>query len=144
MNLRDYNCGGYALGTNDWFIPYNPREGNVYYKFSEYKENLDNFVKFMLEIFENVREIPNIKEAKLGERVIAFRCGYGDFHFVKVGKTTGRFRHKMGGSFIDEMEDIDFYDKDGWCCGRYDSEIKYLAIKGKKAQYNEKGREIFL
>ena len=21
-NKRDYNCGGYALGTYDWFLPY--------------------------------------------------------------------------------------------------------------------------
>ena len=21
-NKRDYNCGGYALGTYDWFVPY--------------------------------------------------------------------------------------------------------------------------
>ena len=139
-----HNCGGYALGTKNWFIPYDERRTHINYGNGECLRNLDNFVKFMLEIFENVRIINDIEEVEKNERVVAFRCGLSDFHFVKISKQKRVFMHKAGSWNIERMKKEDFFDEKGWANGKYNSEIRYLAIKGNKAKYNEKGREIFL
>lgn len=139
MSRWHYNCGGFALGTKDWFFPYN--EDDYGKRFSDYdsfyEKNFKKFTKFITVIFENVRKIKKIEDAKEGERIIAFRVGKTDFHFVKVNKTNNNFRHKPGCSPVVTMTEKQFFDNDGWSKGKYDSDIVYFAIKGKKAQYKK-------
>ena len=134
-----YNCGGYALGTKDWFIPYDVKNNGLKSNFN--KNDLAELTNFMQDIFTNVRLVRTPKDALRGERLIAFRLAENDFHFVKVNKRNNTFMHKMGWLRIEEMPKEEFYNTMGWGC-RYNSEIKYFAIKGKVAIYKDGFKEI--
>jgi hypothetical protein len=120
-----YNCGGYALQTYDWYMPYK-------YGFQRkcYRKGFDRYHKymvlFMLKEFPNIRIAKDIDDRLPNERLVAFRTGFEDFHFVKI--TSGkRFYHKLGTADVARMSAREFFS-DQWY-GGYDSEITYLAIK---------------
>jgi hypothetical protein len=123
-NVNSYNCGGYALETFDWFCPYKRTTKMKFYNngFDYYQPRL---VKFMLKMFPTMRIAKDINDLKENERMVAFRTGYRDFHFVKV-TASGRFYHKAGDSTIARMSKREFFS-DQWYNG-YDSEIVFLAI----------------
>lgn len=128
-DMETYNCGGFALNTKDWYIPYPDAEE------IEYMENLviekgklvllEMFVEHMLNEFPNLRLIKDEEELKDYESLILFRIGDRDFHFVKkIGNT---YYHKTGWiPKIWEMDKEDVY-RNYWDFGRYDSPIKMFA-----------------
>lgn len=146
--ILDYNCGGYALGTYNWYFPYNyDREVTVeeliYEGFNEeeiynilLKEDVDN----MLYDFEGrLRLINTEEEANSDEIVIAYRIFidfcldnnklyYEDSDFHYRVKNNGVWFEKNGDSEIHIVkEDI----TEPWIaqCGTYDSDLVLMALK---------------
>lgn len=109
-NKRGYNCGGYALGTYDWFVPYScsysdeDLEDDVEEFWRECEYNIDDYnvmaercINEMIYYFNGkLREIKKVSDAKADERVIAFRFGAGDFHFMIKGRKGHQWHSKMG------------------------------------------------
>lgn len=85
-HLCDYNCGGYALGTFNWFCPYGSYDGDTLHGRCSKETTLKNFTRYILLTFEErIRIISKIEEKTKDEYVIAFRIGFHDFHFIKRG-----------------------------------------------------------
>ena len=109
-NKRDYNCGGYALGTYDWFVPYSCSYLDKYleddvekfwresgYDINDYNVMAERCINEMIYYFNGkLREIKKVSDAKADERVIAFRFGAGDFHFMIKGRKGHQWHSKMG------------------------------------------------
>ena len=114
VNVREYNCGGYALNTFTWYRPHKSKY--VVYG-NEYEENLTEkdieetysyCVSVMLKDFPSLRIIKDIKELQENEYAIAFRIGglnngVNDFHFMKRAKN-GCWTHKMGQGDIQRIK----------------------------------------
>ena len=109
-NKRDYNCGGYALGTYDWFVPYSCSYLDEYleddvekfwresgHDINDYNVMAERCINEMIYYFNGkLREIKKVSDAKADERVIAFRFGAGDFHFMIKGRKGHQWHSKMG------------------------------------------------
>lgn len=127
-----YNCGGYALGLFNWFIPWTEEKdkelGHVLvHTEKEYENFLMNCVNYMTENLP-IREITSIKELTKKEYAVAFRLARDDFHFVKRG-ANGIWYDKQGWRpFIDRHTEDEILNNDAWY-GRYDSRIVLLAVK---------------
>lgn len=94
---KDYNCGGYALGTFDWYLPAESSE--EYFDtidilaYEDLDEALNMAVDNILAHFPELDlvSIDNIKKDKIdykNNEVIAFRFetkGTHDFHFMRLG-----------------------------------------------------------
>lgn len=147
------NCGGYALGLEEWYKPYigsdvfreraikqRLREGKTIEEIE--KEILEQDTKFILQDFgralsttENPHTIPNSK------KVIAYRICvdenfegiYTDYHF-KV-RTNGVWSHKQGSMKPEECElDEDkpwglLENDDETILHYYDSPIVYFVVE---------------
>lgn len=134
--LCDYNCGGYALGTFNWYLPYEDYDcstWSLYYDRGMTPDGMaDFYAEFMLKDFlGRLRQIKSVKEKTLDEKVIAFRCGESDFHFCVRGDN-GVWYHKPGSNTIRRIKKEEvFSDKwvspDGWTI--YDSKIILFAMK---------------
>lgn len=115
-----YNCGGYALETFNWFIPHP--------NFARYKNDEDNTrvcVESMLADIPNLRIINDVSELKENEYAFAFRVGDGDFHFIKRANN-GHWFHKAGASyFIRTMKTEDVFNT--FWSGRYNGPITLFA-----------------
>ncbi len=137
--IFSYNCGGFALGTDDWYFPGRLcNDGDDYemleYSFDDNEEAfLHHLVDLMLEEFEGyLRIVESEHDIEDDEVVVFFRIGAGDFHFI-TKEPDGKYWHKMGEWDIEEIEEEEVYS-DCWCC-RYDSEMIIFAYK--KAEYLE-------
>lgn len=98
--LYEYNSGGYALGTFNWFCPYGSYDGDTLHSRCSKETTLKNFTKYILLTFEErIRIISKIEEKTKDEYIIAFRIGFHDFHFIKRGNN-GVWYHKPGNSTI--------------------------------------------
>jgi len=130
-NVRDYNCGGFALNTRDWYRPY-PEDYLCIWELEQelgLEAGTEECVTHMLVEFPTLRLIGSEDEAEEDESVIFFRIGGGDFHFVRKG-ADGNYYHKMGSSEeVDEMEREEVYGIE-WCC-RYDGPLVIFAYKDK-------------
>ena len=130
--LCDYNCGGYALGTFNWFCPYGSYAEDTLYGKRSKETTLKNFTKYILLTFEErIRIISKVEEKTNDEYVIAFRIGYEDFHFMKRGDN-GIWYHKPGSNTIRRIKKTEvfsevWYTPNGYT--RYDSEIILFAMK---------------
>ena len=150
----DYNCGGFALGTYSWYVPYHSDEQtNIYDRWANIQmcldaaEDADNiadriaarktahtyvvsllnlFVKRILEDFPSVHRVHNFEEIKSDERIILFRIGADDFHFI-VSFDHKHWWHKYGWNYIEELCEDEVLDTE-WANGRYFSPIAILAM----------------
>lgn len=81
------NCGGYALETYNWYLPYDdPDEFYMgYYKTQEEEERLlTRFTNYILNDFPGkIRVIEDEAEVLPDEYLVALRIGPHDFHFLK-------------------------------------------------------------
>lgn len=106
---ESYNCGGYALNTFSWYLPYNSSwQGHLLMKdtFSGYWRkrviNIDLGARLMARLMVkefkgSLRIIKDLSELQKDEYAIAFKSGdRGDFHFIKRS-ANGIWRHKVGG-----------------------------------------------
>lgn len=149
-----YNCGGFALGTYSWYLPYRLDEQmDIYDRWADIQmwldtaEDADNtadsliaraavhtcvvsllnlFVKRILEDFPSVRRVQNFEEIKSDERIILFRTGADDFHFI-VSFDHKHWWHKYGWNCIEELCEDEVLDTE-WANGRYFSPIAILAM----------------
>lgn len=150
----DYNCGGFALGTYSWYLPYRLDEQmDIYDRWADIQmwlddaEDADNtadspiaraavhtcvvsllnlFVKRILEDFPSVRRVQTSEEIKPDERIILFRIGADDFHFI-VSFDHKHWWHKYGWNCIEELCEDEVLDTE-WANGRYFSPIVILAM----------------
>lgn len=124
----NYNCGGYALNTFNWYLP---RSSDFFWSYSSNLDEVtDYMVNCMLQDFNGrLRVIENENETKNNETCIAFRVGGSDFHYAKKSKN-GQWRHKMGdSSHIDYMTKKELYSIEGWYYGKYNGKIVLMALK---------------
>lgn len=149
-----YNCGGFALGTYSWYVPYRSDEQRQIYErwaniqmWLDAAEDADNtadridaretvhicvvsllnlFVKRILEDFPSVRRVQTFEEIKPDERIILFRIGADDFHFI-VSFDHKHWWHKYGWNYIEELCEDEVLDTE-WADGRYFSPIAILAM----------------
>lgn len=149
-----YNCGGFALSTYSWYVPYRSDEQmNIYDRWDNIQmcldvaEDADNtadridaretvhicvvsllnlFVKRILEDFPSVRRVQTFEEIKPNERIILFRIGADDFHFI-VSFDHKHWWHKYGCNYIEELCEDEVLDTE-WANGRYFSPIAILAM----------------
>lgn len=149
-----YNCGGFALSTYSWYVPYRSDEQMDIYDcwaniqmWLDVAEDADNtadridaretvricvvsllnlFVKRILEDFPSVRRVQTFEEIKPDERIILFRIGADDFHFI-VSFDHKHWWHKYGCNYIEELCEDEVLDTE-WANGRYFSPIAILAM----------------
>ena len=149
-----YNCGGFALSTYSWYVPYRSDEQMQIYErwagiqmWLDVAEDADNitdslmakaavhtcvvsllnlFVKRILEDFPSVRRVQTFEEIKTDERIILFRIGADDFHFI-VSFDHKHWWHKYGWNYIEELCEDEVLDTE-WANGRYFSPIAILAM----------------
>lgn len=145
-----YNCGGFALGTYSWYVPYRSDEQmNIYDLWANIQMCLDVdniadridaretahtyvvsllnlFVKRILEDFPSVRRVQTFEEIKPDERIILFRTGADDFHFI-VSFDHKHWWHKYGWNCIEELCEDEVLDTE-WANGRYFGPIAILAM----------------
>lgn len=133
---RNYNCGGYALGTFSWYCPHAEEDdaqmGRHNYSFDAQEEawikTMYAVSKMVLDFEGNLRMIKTLDQLhKETERVVAFRLSSdGDFHYIKKDKNG--WHHKCGGSrYIRYMSEHDVFNTK-WN-NHYDGPIVLLAIK---------------
>ena len=118
-----YNCGGFALGTFDWYRPYSYEEDGYIFEFDEdefgswydYNEWLLNVtVSHMLDTIDGLRLIENVSKLKENEYAIAYRVGaeIEDFHYMRRSDE-GRWFEKQGWDSIHEVDENYVY-ADKW------------------------------
>ena len=115
----DYNCGGYALETYDWYHPSD--EMWFDYGMDEMDEETmlrqtQQCVDYMLRQFKGLlRVIKGTWELQEQEYMIAFKIdagGENDFHYMKRGKN-GHWTHKLGGLRVERIKREKVF-KDCW------------------------------
>lgn len=133
----DYNCGGYALGLFNWYLPY-PQEmrSELSMIFGGWEYSYRKTMKIMVNYMVDTLPVRVIKSLKYldeeTEYCVAFRLSKSDFHYVKRYQQ-GVWYHKMGGSYhIQRMEEEEVFSKKGWIDGRYNSNIILLAVKKRQ------------
>lgn len=152
----EYNCAGYALGTFNWLLPYDEEDREIIkendFNFDLLEETtntqvytVENFTKYLLKTFNNLRVIEYPSQAKDNEEVIGMRIDYNDldFHFIRR-KLNKKWYHKIGGCEVTRFNEENVF-KPLWC-NRYNSEIVFFAKRvGKKKRYEDviKGKETF-
>ena len=150
-NIASYNCGGFALGTYSWYLPYYDfetreeqvsellsrgfNEEQIYRKLTA----LDT-TQILSDFKDRLRIIKNEKDLSTDETLIAYRffvefnyyCGAlhyedSDFHFrVKFNDT---WYEKNGDKAISVVENMDLEEPwdAHWC--EYDSNTILFALK---------------
>ena len=138
-DLEDYNCGGYALGTFNWYLPMSDLSETTWRLVEDRKMSVDEiaqyYADYILKDFEGyIRRIQDLKELKKDEQAIAFRVGEEDFHFCKRGKN-GVWYHKPGRNTIRRIKRTEVF-AERWVSPNsytiYDSEIILFALKNQK------------
>jgi hypothetical protein len=147
-----YNCGGFALGRPEWYLPYDKEvDEECNYIREDYDFNNITreecctqigrlYVDYMC-ASEEVREICTHAELREDEYLVLFKASYDDFHYVRQ-MDDGRWFHKNGSSFIQMITDDEAYSDEWWYdlpCN-YDGELFMLAVK----KPNHKKNRIFL
>ena len=119
---EDYNCGGYALGIFNWYVPRSGRRGQVDYR----NCTLSSCIQVMLNELPNVRQITDVRQLHKNEYAVAFRLGRFDFHYMRRAHN-GHWTHKMGAWPIETILKSDVFSPQ-WC-DAYDGEIALLAVR---------------
>lgn len=127
-----FNCGGYALGCFQWYLPYE-WGGRMYEMVEElgYERMLEHCVGHMLHdsYLRDLRVLGEDDVLEDDERLILFRIGDYDFHYIVQSKH-GEYFHKQGWGPIEPI-DKEIVEGGDWDFGEetyYDSDIVRLAI----------------
>jgi len=150
MNEEKYNCGGYALGTYDWFKPYDydseDREDIIYERYcdGESRESIRDSLLFddidyMLDYFKGQLHQVDPSKVDDSEDLICYRISviideeddnypfiHSDFHF-KV-RRDGEWSEKLG---EDLPQNCELRPNEDWFLNStviYDSEIIYFIL----------------
>jgi len=154
LHPYDFNCGGFALGTFDWFAPYS-YDVLAYPDHEEGVDPDDAFESMVEDIeiaFPFLLQVNSYRHVPKRFNVIGFRLErqdswneedqIGDFHFIL--RYRGKWYHKAGGNEIDYFPTTDLQGQ-MWC-GRYDSDIAWFVDKRDIFQqvFDEAPKEISL
>ena len=133
----DYNCGGYALETYDWYLPYDNEDKDWYYlsdciEQAGFYDTNKMCVDYILAEFPELMLISEqaVRDKLLDCRhyqIIAFRLetdGDNDFHFMKLGKN-GSWYEKRGSSSRIYCHNYEYVF--GVWNGRYNGNITFFA-----------------
>lgn len=148
----EYNCGGFALGIQDWYLPYD-EDGEyesaeldeVYYRYCNdlylasgrlyakvCTERGRIMVNFMVNTLDYVREIRHSSEVADDEYLVLFRASCDDFHFIRRMED-GTWAHKMGSSKIKALTRKEI--EPAWhTTHNYQGKVFLLAVKKQHNQ----------
>lgn len=151
---EDMNCGGYALGTCDWYCPSSFQDNeelecvkefhNTYgwescddeYDPDGYAGVCNALADIYIDDMENdpdieIREVDG-PDSKLDndERLIAFRASIDDFHYARQ-MSNGEWTHKRGRCPIEDMSEYTLEEAPLWMNGPtcYGGRTRYLAVR---------------
>lgn len=157
-SVNEYNCGGFALGTFSWFMPYystDERESHINELIDEgytRREIMDILteedIDFILDNVDNITRIARPEDAAPGSRVIAYRVTISPFGYDLDERDNEdaiyedslfidfHFRARIDGYWFEKNGDGDIgmchFEEGGWDCGGsmlyYDGPIVYFAI----------------
>lgn len=157
--VGDYNCGGFALGTYSWYMPYRINECSYVSKkwyiaqeslydakradefgkkllMQQYYSTIEHltclFTNRILDDFPTCRIITSVDEADLDETIILFRTGDDDFHFV-VSFDHKHWFHKCGAHEIEEVCEDEVFNTE-WERGRYNGRIVIFAKREEREE----------
>lgn len=135
-SIDDYNCGGYALGTFNWYLPYESYEESTWALHFEHNMSVNEIAHYyenylLSDFFEIIRPIKSTDELAENEKAIAFRVGIDDFHFCVYRKDIGWY-HKPGRNTIRRITTEEVFadhweSPDGFVI--YNSELILFAMK---------------
>lgn len=123
-----YNCGGFALGTFNWYRPYkfDCFEETLNKSIWEIREDIDcgydydegctEIANIMVKFMESeglCRKINDSSELRKGEYLVAFKASYDDFHYARR-LSNGRWFHKMGFCEIEEISEKQVFGYEWW------------------------------
>ena len=129
----DYNCMSYALGIYDEWLYLESFDYSLCNYDIDYDRLEDIFDDCCQELTHeyNLRRLSNLEEKlEPNERIIAFRIGATDFHFVRKN-SDGTWTHKAGEDYIYKMSEEELLSST-WSDYReypYISEIAFFAVK---------------
>jgi hypothetical protein len=133
----DYNCMSYAFGVFDHWLELGSFNPTYIFDCDDNYIDYDCLNKVFSDCCEElqnryaVRRLTSSNDTLLsGERMIAFRIGGDDFHFVRRN-SDGTWTHKPGANYIREMSEEELLS-DTWSEHRqfpYISEIAFFAVK---------------
>lgn len=125
----DYNCMSYALGIYDkWLLLESFHHSVDDYDYLEH--TFDDCCQELADRYK-LRRLFNLEEKlEPNERVIAFRIGATDFHFVRQN-SDGTWTHKLGEECVETMSEEELFSN-AWSDYKeypYISEIAFFAVK---------------
>lgn len=129
-NRLEFNCGGYALGSFNWYFPYDENdrlyeEKDTYY----YRTFYDMVEQIIADCRGRARTIDNLKELKEGEYAVAFRVGKEDFHFMKMASNGHWFEKRGSKPKIYTVKQSEVFSDSWKRYDTYDSQIQLFAVK---------------
>lgn len=149
----EYNCGGFALGIQDWYLPY-ADDGDYeskeldycYYRyFADFHSTSGKryaeactvrgriMVNFMVNTLDYVREIQRSSEVADDEYLVLFRASSDDFHFIRRMED-GSWAHKMGNSKIKTLTRKEIEPAWHATHNNYQGKVFLLAVKKQHDQ----------
>lgn len=135
-----YNCGGFALGTYDWYLPYEDEwqweewVTDLCADYEGYDELCDALAARCVEYMQCdgvAREIGNEAELREDEYLVLFRAAETDFHYARR-LSNGEWWHKMGGQDIEWISEDEACGDDWWrnrLSHEYGGRTRMLAVK---------------
>lgn len=145
-----YNCGGFALGTYNWYFPYDEDEREellceLYESDDSDREIAETLLRidleWMVEEFDGqLRVLDKIEDLKDDETLIAYRVGYDREESYKCGSATdgydfhykvftdGCWREKCGSTVCKPCRLWEHREWTYWDF-EYNSSMVYLALK---------------
>lgn len=168
LKAYHFNCGGFALGNYEWYLPSSFPTEEYLWEAEEEDEMIEEVIKLqddfyngvidhyeactaIGEIYMNsmckdlrfVRRIESESELKEGEYLVAFKAAISDFHYARK-LTNGRWFHKMGGCDIEEITEDKVLGSEWWrdmCCD-YDGDLFFMAVRLPNKQEMRKIRKL--
>ena len=127
------NCGGRALGLENWFCPYSTEDDSdrLFDWDSELDSNekLHETTEWMLKHVPGLRLVNGKEDLQPGERLVAYRCGDTDFHFMYMNEN-GNWLTKQGSTRTKRISEKKVF-AEYWFGGSvvYDSDLVLFAKK---------------
>ena len=141
----DYNCGGFALGTFNWYLPYKKYDENI----EDIREDdsldddglCDALADYYIEYMERdlgLYEVDNIDDIKEGEHLVAFRAAEYDFHYIRQ-LSDGTWAQKLGGSEITQWSIDEVFAPCWECWHTYGGRVRLLAVPNQIKGWERRG-----
>lgn len=139
MDEDMFNCGGFALGLDEWYLPYDDEldercddvRDDYYPNDDELCDDLANlYIEFMTREHDWIREIFDESELKENEYLVVFKASIYDFHYARR-LSNGQWYHKLGTQPVRPVSEDRIYDDEWWYgmpCS-YAGRLRFLAVK---------------